>query len=100
MLENVIDVPFDLVADPSRKLYKDFGVESSWRALLSISVIKSAIKGMQKFGMKTPESLEAEFAVPADFLIDETGKIISFKYGVHADDQWSVDEVLSFVTNQ
>jgi peroxiredoxin len=55
---------------------------------------------MQKFGMKTPESLEAEFAVPADFLIDETGKIISFKYGVHADDQWSVDEVLSFVTNQ
>lgn len=100
MLKNVIDVPFDLIADPSRKLYKNFGVESSWKALLSINVLKKAIKGIREFGMKTPQSLEAELGLPADFLIDETGKIISLKYGAHAADQWSVDDVLELLLDR
>lgn len=99
MLENVIEVPFDLIADPSRKLYRDFGVESSWTAVFNMSVLKQAIKGVRHFGMKMPQNLEAELGLPADFLIDETGKIVALKYGVHADDQWSVDEVLSFQPN-
>lgn len=99
MFENVLEVPFDLIADPSRKLYKNFGVESSWRALLSVKTLKQAIKGIRKFGLKTPQSLEAELGLPADFLIDENGKIISLKYGTHADDQWSVDDVLNFLPN-
>jgi peroxiredoxin len=99
MLDSVIDVPFDLIADPSRKLYKKFGVDTSWKALFSIGTLKKAIIGIRKFGMKTPQSLEAELGVPADFLIDETGKIVALKYGAHADDQWSVDDVLKLSKN-
>lgn len=98
MLESVVDVPFDLIADPSRKLYKKLGVDTSWKALFSMSVIKKAIIGIRKFGIKPPQSLEAELGVPADFLIDDAGKIVALKYGTHADDQWSVDDVLNITT--
>ncbi|SDW81240.1 redoxin domain-containing protein [Marinobacter mobilis] len=97
MLESVIDVPFDLIADPSRTLYKNFGVESSWKALFSCDVVKKAIKGIRKFGVKPPQSLEAELGLPADFLLDETGNILAVNYGTHADDQWSVDDVLGLL---
>jgi hypothetical protein len=35
--------------------------------------------------------------LPADFLIAGDGRIIACKYGEHADDQWSVNELLSLV---
>lgn len=34
LIDHVNDLPFDLVADPERMLYREFGVESSLRALL------------------------------------------------------------------
>ncbi|WP_323751495.1 peroxiredoxin-like family protein [Marinobacter sp.] len=94
MLKDVINVPFDLIADPSRKLYREFGVESSWKAILNFKMMRSALKGVRTFGMKKPESLEAELGLPADFLIDESGRIVALKYGTHANDQWSLDEVI------
>lgn len=100
MLENVLEVPFDLIADPTRKYYKSFGVESSWKALCGVSVIVNAVKGIVKFGLQSPQSLEAELGLPADFLIDDTGKIVALKYGEHANDQWSVDEVLDLAKSR
>ncbi|MBJ6136995.1 peroxiredoxin-like family protein [Marinobacter litoralis] len=94
MLKDVIDVPFDLIADPSRQLYRAFGVESSWKAILNFKMMRGALNGVRKFGMKKPESLEAELGLPADFLIDESGKIVALKYGNHADDQWTLNEVI------
>ncbi|MBL0218791.1 MAG: hypothetical protein IPQ07_33555 [Myxococcales bacterium] len=35
--------------------------------------------------------------LPADFLILPGGVIQAVKYGVHADDQWSVDDLLAIV---
>jgi hypothetical protein len=32
---------------------------------------------------------------PADFLIGSDGRVIACKHGTHANDQWSVDEVLA-----
>ena len=32
--------------------------------------------------------------LPADFLIDPDGSLAAVHYGAHADDQWSVDELL------
>ena len=32
--------------------------------------------------------------LPGDFLIAPDGRVLACKYGEHADDQWSVDEVL------
>lgn len=37
-------------------------------------------------------------ALPADFLVDDIGAIVALKYGAHADDQWSVDDVLDLAS--
>jgi hypothetical protein len=42
---------------------------------------------------------ENHLGKPADFLIEPNGAIRACKYGVHADDQWSVDEMLHLVAN-
>jgi hypothetical protein len=34
--------------------------------------------------------------LPADFLIASDGRVLACKYGAHAYDQWSVDEILAF----
>jgi len=36
--------------------------------------------------------------MPADVLVDETGAVPAVHYGAHADDAWSVDEVLAHAT--
>jgi hypothetical protein len=36
--------------------------------------------------------------MPADFLIATDGAVVARKYGEHADDQWSVDELLRLAT--
>lgn len=95
MLKNTVNTSFPIIADPKKSLYKAFGLENSWCALLNLGALISALKGMLKHGIAPPEKLETELVVPADFLIDENGKIIALKYGTHADDQWSVDEVLT-----
>ena len=35
------------------------------------------------------------FGLPADFLIAPSGQIKAVKYGTHAYDQWSVDELIA-----
>lgn len=34
------------------------------------------------------------FGLPADILVAADGRVVASHYGDHADDQWSVDEVL------
>jgi hypothetical protein len=41
-----------------------------------------------------PSSGESALGLPADFLIATDGRVRACKYGEHADDQWSVDELL------
>lgn len=95
MLANTVKTSFHLIADLEKTYYKQFGLESSWKALLHPSVLTSATQGLFANGFAKPEKLETELVVPADFLINEQGEIIALKYGKHANDQWSVNEVLT-----
>ncbi|ORB63207.1 peroxiredoxin-like family protein [Mycolicibacterium tusciae] len=92
----VADVPFAMVADPERKLYKEFGVESSLRSVLHLGAVRAAVRGIRHstsvVGALAPG--EDHLGNPADFLIEPDGTIRACKYGIHADDQWSVDELL------
>ncbi len=94
--EFVANVPFAMVADPERKLYREFGVESSLRSLLYADAARAAVRGIRRSaslsGALAPT--ENHLGKPADFLIEPDGTIRACKYGVHADDQWSVDELL------
>ena len=89
-------VPFALVADPDKRLYREFGVESSATALLDPRTWLPAIHGIVR--KRRPWRLDLHggpLGLPADFLIAPDGRVLARKYGTHAYDQWTVDELLA-----
>ncbi|MFE9578680.1 peroxiredoxin-like family protein [Nocardia sp. NPDC006044] len=101
------DIPLDLIADPTRKLYREFGVETSPRALLDPrgwpailrGVTHAATAALRKHQPAPPAKPEGgSLGLPADFLIAPDGRVLAAKHGVHLYDQWSVDELLTLAT--
>lgn len=87
-------LPFALVADPGMALYRAFGVERSLRSVLDPRAWRAIARGLSAFGAGRRPGEDA-LGLPADFLIGRCGRVLACKYGEHADDQWSVDEVLA-----
>jgi len=87
------DVPFVLVGDPKKALYKEFGVEASL-GFLSRKALGAAMRGVAHghFGLRLAGG---PMGLPGDFLIAPSGQIKAAKYGTHAYDQWSVDELIA-----
>ncbi|BBZ18738.1 MULTISPECIES: peroxiredoxin-like family protein [Mycolicibacterium] len=99
MREFQSELPFTTIADPGKHLYREFGVESSPMALLSPRAMLSAARGMKGHPMRGAAGRgEDHLGLPADFLIGPDGRVLATKYGRHADDQWSVDELLEHVS--
>ena len=95
LLEHHADFPFALVADPSRQLYRKFGVDRTLGSLLNPAAWPAVIKGAVSTKTVFPERALTAFELPADFLVAPDGRVLAGKYGRHADDQWSVDELIS-----
>ena len=96
------DLPFDVVADPDKQLYRQFGVRTSTRSLLHPAIFGAAIRGASVVfrgpgrRLWIPKAENGRLGQPAEFLIDATGRVVASKFGRHAADQWSADEVLAF----
>ena len=90
--------PFSVIADPTRKLYREFGVETSLMSLLNPKSWPAMMKGMFHH-MGLPGWGETVNGLPADFLIDRKGRLLALKYGRYADDHWSVEELLALVSS-
>jgi peroxiredoxin len=97
------ELPFPLVADPKRELYRRFGVERGAGSLLSGRALRAAMAGEAAAirkrnptrGVLGPvKPTGGRFGLPADLLIARDGRITALKYGQHAYDQWTVDELL------
>ncbi|WP_308368566.1 peroxiredoxin-like family protein [Streptomyces sp. ISL-36] len=101
-------LPLPVVADPDKRLYTAFGVESTPRSLLSprawwpmARAVLIGTWGMLR-GRDKPPVLRprgGRLGLPADFLIGSDGRIVAAKYGEHVDDQWSVDELLALASH-
>ncbi len=92
------DLPFAVVADPDKALYRRFGVEAGWRAMLDPRGWPAAVRGM--FGRHRWSLTRGEgghLGLPADLLVGPDGVVVDAQYGRHAYDQWSVDEVVARV---
>jgi peroxiredoxin len=94
------DLPFATIADPDRRYYREFGVESGPRALLDPRAWAAIVRGgamtlLGRFRAPAAKQDGGHLGLPADFLVDARGAVVAAKYGKHADDQWSVDELLS-----
>jgi hypothetical protein len=88
------DVPFAVVADPTRRLYAQFGVGSSPRALLDPRAWLAGVRAVASNRPSLPASRQQALGLPADFLAAADGHVLACKYGAHAYDQWSVDDLL------
>jgi len=104
LAEYVGDLPFPLVADPDKRLYAEFGVESAKRAMLHPAAWLPILRGVARSTWavlrrreRRPAFLRpsgGRYGLPGDFLIAPDGRILAAKYGEHAYDQWSVEELL------
>ena len=99
MLEHHAAVPFALIADPVKSLYATFGVETSILSVLHPRSWLPAVQGLLKHGVSPPDRGENPLGLPADFLIGKNGRVLACKYGSHAYDQWTVDELLELARN-
>lgn len=100
MLRYQARLPFDCVADPSKRLYRTFGVETSLRALLHPMVLWNGARWVLLARRFYRRAENGVLGLPADFLVGRDGRIVAAKYGRHADDHWSVDELLTLVAQE
>lgn len=90
------DLPFAVVADPDKRYYRLFGVEEGLIAIADPRAWIGFLRGATASHPSSGTTGEGgHLGLPADFLIEPTGRVLDAKYGKHADDQWSVDEILA-----
>lgn len=90
------DLPFVVVADPTWELYRAVGADRrSVVGLLHPGAWAAGLKGMVGPFATNPLGSGDHLGLPSEFLIDAERIVRAVKYGDHADDQWSVDEVLT-----
>jgi len=98
----VTDLPFAVVADPGKRLYARFGVEAGPRALVDprawpviIVAVARALTGLLAGRPAPPTAPEGgRLGLPADLLIGPDGRVVAARYGDHAADHWSVEDLL------
>jgi len=94
------DLPFAVVADPSRWLYRGFAVDSSPWAGFHSGALLAALRGCSFARRTFPGPRRGgRGALPADFLIDDSGRLLACRHGRHPYDQWSVDELLALASD-
>ncbi|MBZ5583059.1 MAG: AhpC/TSA family protein [Acidobacteriia bacterium] len=98
------DLPFEVIADPDKHLYAEFGVDAAYAAIFDPRAWLPIVRGIGRSLLAIARGKESfpavnpaggRFGLPADFLIAPDGTVLACKYGVHAYDQWSVDEMLA-----
>jgi hypothetical protein len=96
--------PDELRRYSDKQLYREFGVESGPLAVLKPGAWPGIIGGLGRSlsaivrRREPPPPLKphgGSLGFPADFLIASDGRVLASKYGEHAYDQWSVDELLT-----
>ncbi|MGW2560995.1 peroxiredoxin-like family protein [Streptomyces sp. NPDC001514] len=104
LAEHTADLPFAVIADPGKRLYAEFGVESAPRSLLSPRAWGPILRAVARSAWEVARGRErapaptqpgGRLGLPADFLIGRDARVLAAKYGEHVYDQWSVDELLA-----
>ncbi|MEU9406828.1 peroxiredoxin-like family protein, partial [Streptomyces sp. NPDC048281] len=90
LLPHTAALPFVVVADPARRLYAEFGVERSPRALLGprawgpivravLSGVREVVRGREHLPATSPHG--GRLGLPADFLVAPDGRGGGGQYG-------------------
>ena len=88
--------PFPIAADPVGASHARYGIERSfWRKLKAIVTrVPTLVRGLKIVGLA---GLNTNNLLPADFLIDEDGRIVETWYGTDAGDRIPLERVELFL---
>ncbi|HXD08412.1 MAG TPA: peroxiredoxin-like family protein, partial [Anaerolineales bacterium] len=87
--------PFPLVADPQFKVYRSYGVETSWlRFFLSMLLPSFYVDWIRSMRYGFWGGIDLQMGkMPADFLIGPDGRILQTHYGREMGDHMAIKEV-------
>lgn len=90
--------PFTVVADPTARAHLRYGIERSFLRKLKAVVtrVPTLIKGLRIVGLA---GFKTNNLMPADFLIDEEGRIVETHYGSDAGDRIPFERVELFLAH-
>ncbi|MFC3682264.1 peroxiredoxin family protein [Hydrogenophaga luteola] len=89
------DTPFPILPDPGLALYRRYGVERRWTALVTPATLATAWQAVRS-GFR-PGVVEGPVdRTPADFLIDEQGAVVRAHYGRDLGDHIALDELMAW----
>lgn len=99
ILSNFTEVKgLHIIADKQKAFYKKYETGFSWKKFFLLSTWRILFASLFRGFFPQFNKFEGGVTgVPADFLIDENGKIKELKYGKHFGDSWSVKDVLHIV---
>ena len=88
--------PFQVIADPLGRTHDLYGIEHSfWRKLKAVVTrVPTLLKGLRIVGLA---GLRTNNRMPADFLIDEDGRIVEAWYGTDAGDRIPFERIELFL---
>ena len=88
--------PFQMVADPHNDAHNRFGIEKSfWGKMKAMMIrIPAMMRGMRMVGLA---GMNTGSLMPADFLIDESGRIVETYYGSDAGDHIPIERIELFL---
>lgn len=90
------DAPFPIVCDPDEQLYALYGLEASLAGFLSPKNVPLALEALKAgYGPGTVHGTRTR--LPADFLIDETGKVVETFYAGHIGEHIPFERIDAFV---
>lgn len=91
---------FPLIGDPAREVYGKYGVSSSALKAAWTYAHPGIVIETHKDGPKKRVIDGDPILIPAEFLIDEDGRIVTAHYASHFGDHITVTEILRFLTGE
>jgi peroxiredoxin Q/BCP len=90
------DLPFPVIADPTMRLYRAYGLERSLRGMLGARTVAAAVRALRQGHLPGLANGPLD-RMPADFLIDSAGRIGRAWYGRTADDHLPQAQIRSWL---
>ena len=87
-------VRFAVTADPTPRLHAEFGVGWSPRAVLDLHAWLAGFRAVARKRPSLRASSQQALELSTDLMVEADDHILACKSGVHADDRWSLDDLL------
>ena len=98
MIKYQAQLPFDCVGRPHQATLPPVRRGDIEIGRTAPTRFRSGLRWILTTGRFYNQAENGILGLPADFLIDSRGHVVAANYGLHADDHWDADELLSLAS--